>query len=204
MLRTELQLVNSILQNVQKPLIWMRSMTQFMRWLKMRPVTEELSKDFLTDISDKNNGFRYQKSGYTTYGVSALFVQFIIFFHYPALCHAHIDFFHRLIQNRNCDHHKDCIDHCSRKRCKCSHRSRCESTSHDHHRYGSHNKFHDHVDASVNHGTDHRCSVFFLFITGCHFSSASQRVLRRSDTSAPSQQTSLAHPAYIHLTYQRW
>ena len=98
---------------------------------------------------------------------SFLFIHY--FFHYPALCHAHIDLFHRLVQNRNCDHHKDCIDHRSRKRCKCSHRSRCESTSHDHHRYGSHNKFHDHVDASVNHGTDHRCSVFFLFITGCLF-----------------------------------
>ena len=49
--------VSSILQNVQKLLIWMRSMTLFMRWLKMRPVTEELSKDFSRDISDKNNGF---------------------------------------------------------------------------------------------------------------------------------------------------
>ena len=55
--RTELQPVSSILQNVQKLLIWMRSMTLFMRWLKMRPVTEELSKDFSRDISDKNNGF---------------------------------------------------------------------------------------------------------------------------------------------------
>ena len=44
-----------ILQNVQKLLTWMQSMTQFMRWQEMRHVTEEHSKDFLRDILDRND-----------------------------------------------------------------------------------------------------------------------------------------------------
>ena len=38
-----------------KLLTWMQSMTQFMRWLKTKHVTEEHSKDFLRDILDRND-----------------------------------------------------------------------------------------------------------------------------------------------------
>ena len=44
MLRTELQLVNSILQNVQKLLTWMQSTIQYTRWQETKLVTEKLSK----------------------------------------------------------------------------------------------------------------------------------------------------------------
>ena len=46
---------HATLQNVQKLLTWMQSMTQFMRWQEMRHVTEEHSKDFLRDILDRND-----------------------------------------------------------------------------------------------------------------------------------------------------
>ena len=49
------QQVRLTLQNVQRRIIWMQSMTQFMRWQEMRHVTEEHSKDFLRDILDRND-----------------------------------------------------------------------------------------------------------------------------------------------------